>query len=118
MSTVRSYFKILSAAAFAAALVFITHSAVSAEKKEPKKHVVTIQGMVFSPQTLHISRGDTISWVNNDIVPHAVKSTDPKKPWESTMILQKGSWEQVFKEGGPYFCPYHPTMTGEIIVDE
>ena len=43
--------------------------------RKPKTHTVTIEGMRFQPEMLTVERGDTIVWVNKDIVPHTATST-------------------------------------------
>ncbi|HEX2853935.1 MAG TPA: hypothetical protein VHO24_11905 [Opitutaceae bacterium] len=117
MTLVRSRPVVLSAVAvLAAALAFALLT--SCAKKDPaaKEHVVHIRGMLFQPATLQISRGDSITWINDDILMHAVKSTDPKNPWQSIDLPPRKSWTRTFTQGGPYFCPYHPPMTGEIAI--
>src|SRR3954447_3752369 len=45
------------------------------KKKEPKVHAagsggVTIQNFAFSPATIDINAGDTVTWTNRDSAPH------------------------------------------------
>ena len=47
----------------------------AAERPKPKTHTVTIENFGFQPESLTVTRGDTIVWVNKDLVPH----TDGKK---------------------------------------
>ncbi len=79
--------------------------------------MVKIQGMTFTPQHLQISPGDSVTWTNDDIVPHAVKSTDAKNAWESQLLQAHDSWTKVFNESGSYLCPFHPVMTGDVTLD-
>jgi plastocyanin len=102
------------AAIVAATLWFFAPARASTETG--KVHIVTIQGMRFDPAKLEIAPGDSVKWVNNDILMHAAKSADPKNVWQSKDLKPHDSWSKVFQAGGSYFCPYHPTMTGEIIV--
>ena len=101
-------------AAIAAALIFFRAGSPLAGKSATKTHVVKIQGMTFTPPRLQISPGDSVTWTNDDIVPHAVKSTGVKNAWESKPLLPHDSWTKVFNEDAAYLCPYHPVMTGEI----
>jgi plastocyanin len=102
----------------AAALVFAFLASCSRKLPDAKTHVVHIRGMVFEPRTLQISSGDSITWINDDFLMHAVKSTDAKNAWRSKDLQPRESWTQTFTRGGRYFCPYHPPMVGEIIVAE
>ena len=47
---------------------------VSADQRKAKTHTITIEGMRFQPEVLTVSPGDTIVWVNKDIVPHTATS--------------------------------------------
>jgi plastocyanin len=42
----------------------------ASEPPEPRTHTVTIEEMRFQPERLTVARGDTIVWVNKDLVPH------------------------------------------------
>jgi plastocyanin len=101
-----------------AALIFggLVFAAAATNGRPAKEHIVKIQGMAFVPAKLQIAAGDKITWVNNDIVMHGAKSSDPKNVWQSKDLPPHGSWSKTFTVGGPYVCPYHPTMTGEILV--
>ena len=39
-------------------------------KPTPRTHTVKIEGMAFVPATLEVSVGDTVEWINEDLVPH------------------------------------------------
>ncbi len=77
---------------------------------------VTIDNFSFSPQTLEVSRGATITWVNKDDIPHVVASTTDK--FKSRAIDTDGSFAFTFAEPGTYeyYCSVHPKMTGRIVV--
>ena len=44
------------------------------------RHVFEIVKFKFVPAQLQVAAGDTIVWVNKDIVPHTITSTD--KSWD------------------------------------
>ena len=73
--------------------------------------------MTFNPAKLQISPGDSVTWINDDILLHAVKSTDAKNAWQSKDLLPQQSWSKTFNRDCPYICPYHPTMAGAITVE-
>jgi plastocyanin len=78
---------------------------------------VTIMGMQFSPLVLAINAGDTVVWINKDVVPHTTKA-DLGLLWDSGTILPGSSFSHVFRAPGSYTysCGIHPTMHGTIIV--
>jgi plastocyanin len=70
----------------------------------------------FHPQTLTISRGDTVRWTNNDSVAYIVKSSAFQSP-----TLTKGmTFTYTFYESRTYNCylATHPYTKGGIIVVE
>ena len=77
---------------------------------------VTIQGFAFSPSTVTINVGESITWTNHDTVAHTATSNDGttfNKP------LAAGATATVaFSVAGTYayHCSIHPSMTGSIIV--
>ncbi|MGC1632290.1 MAG: plastocyanin/azurin family copper-binding protein, partial [Gelidibacter sp.] len=80
------------------------------------KHTVIIKGMAFDPAELHAHMGDTVVWINKDLVPHNI--TDfPKDRWTSGTLALNGSWEKGMSNTLDYYCSIHPTMKGKIIVD-
>jgi plastocyanin len=82
----------------------------------PKTHTVTIEGMRFQPQTLTVSRGDTIVWVNKDVVPHT--ATSKAGGFDSKTIQVEGSWEYTAGTKGEfaYICAFHPVMKATLRV--
>ena len=83
----------------------------------PQRHVVEIRGMAFHPEVLEVRRGDTVVWINRDIVPHTATATR-KSGWDTGTLLQGKSGQYVASHGGedPYFCKLHPVMLGKLIV--
>ena len=83
----------------------------------PQRHVVEIRGMAFHPEVLEVRRGDTVVWINRDIVPHTATATRTSG-WDTGSLLQGKSGQYVASHGGedPYFCRLHPVMLGKLIV--
>jgi plastocyanin len=77
---------------------------------------VGIQAMTFSPASLTVAAGATVTWVNNDTVTHT--STADGGAWDSGLITPGGSFSFTFSTAGtfPYHCNIHPGMTGTIVV--
>ncbi len=93
-------------------ILFITGEAVSKPASLPRQHIVEIRAFSFSPQRTVASPGDTIVWINRDIVPHTVTANGGM--WRSHALEEGQSWEMVVEENGnySYFCEFHPHMTG------
>ena len=73
-------------------------------------HTVTIEGMRFLPEVLTVEPGDTIVWVNKDLVAHTATSTDGG--FDSKAIQAGKSWKFTIRKTGTfaYICTFHPTM--------
>jgi plastocyanin len=78
--------------------------------------MVKIDNFNFTPQTLTVHPGTTITWVNKDDAPHTVTSTDKK--FKSRALDTDERFSFTFSAAGTYnyFCSVHPHMTGKIIV--
>ena len=98
-----------------------SRSSDSQTKESPRakatKTEVTIDKFSFSPNTLTLSVGGTVTWTNHDNVPHVVSSADNQ--FKKSPLLKTGqSFSHIFTTTGTYayFCSIHPRMTGKIIV--
>ncbi|WP_266205062.1 plastocyanin/azurin family copper-binding protein [Pontibacter kalidii] len=81
----------------------------------PKVHTVEISQMRFNPDTLVVSKGDTIVFVNKDLVTHDVTEVSGKS-WKSPALTSGDTWRMVALKTTDYFCSYHPVMKGKIEV--
>jgi plastocyanin len=81
----------------------------------PRRHVVEISGMKFTPSVLEIHRGDTVTWINRDLVPHTA-TAEKGSAFDSGTMLGGDSASVVLREGGEYLCRLHPVMTGRVVV--
>lgn len=79
-------------------------------------HTVEIADFTFSPATITIQAGDTVTWTNADPVEHTATSTSGG--WDTGLIAEGASASITFTEPGTYdyLCSPHPTMTGRIVV--
>lgn len=82
----------------------------------PTAHTIIIEGMRFSPETLEIRVGDTVQWINKDIVPHNATATN--RSFESPELASGASWQYKAERKGnfAYFCTLHPPMQATLIV--
>src|SRR5437660_12849222 len=79
---------------------------------------VKIDNFSFSPATLEIKAGTTVTWTNADDIPHTVVSDD--KVFKSKALDTDEKFSYTFTKPGayPYFCSVHPKMTARIVVQE
>jgi plastocyanin len=80
----------------------------------PRTHTVEIRGMEFHPAELSVAAGDTVVWINRDIVPH----TATAKGWGTDVLTQGQAGRIVARHAGTidYVCNLHPTMHGTLLV--
>jgi plastocyanin len=86
------------------------------ERPKPKTHTVTMENMRFQPESLTVARGDTVVWVNKDLVPHT--ATSKTGGFDSQIIQADKSWRFTVRKKGDfvYVCTFHPTMTAMLRV--
>ena len=94
---------------------------------------VVIDTFMFSPKTLHVKVGDTVTWTNHDNILHTVTSgTREYEPGDSghvTATHKDGAFDMqmdgkgatgrhTFTKAGTYhyFCDRHPGMEADIEV--
>ena len=76
----------------------------------------------FSPATITIKAGTTVTWKNGTSVAHTVTSDDGGKAFDSgtsnPVTAQTGTFTFTFKTPGTfaYHCSFHPFMKGTVIV--
>jgi plastocyanin len=78
--------------------------------------VVKIDNFTFSPTTLTVAPGTTVTWTNDDDIPHTVVAKD--KAFRSKPLDTGNQFTFTFATPGEYayFCSLHPHMVGKIIV--
>lgn len=77
---------------------------------------VVIDRMQFSPPIVTARRGDTVVWVNRDMVPHTATAAEA---FDSRTIAPGTSWTYVARAAGryDYACTLHPTMKATLRVE-
>ena len=88
-------------------------------KAPPQTYTVNIKNRAFSPTPITIHVGDTVMWVNMDLVAHTSTSDPGVSPsWDSLQISPNGTFKVTFTNVGTYayHCTNHPDMMGTIIV--
>lgn len=84
-------------------------------KNNPHVYIISISGMTFQPKDITINKGDTIKWINQDLVNHCVTEIH-NNTWASPPIPSGGSWKMVATQSSDYYCAIHPVMKGRIVV--
>ena len=79
---------------------------------------VTINNYTFSPGTLTVTLGTTVTWTNRDFDVHTVTADDTPPTFKSAGLDTDDSFSFTFNKAGtyPYHCALHPHMTGKIVV--
>ncbi|MGW0425341.1 plastocyanin/azurin family copper-binding protein [Streptomyces sp. NPDC003015] len=79
---------------------------------------VAMKGYAFSPASLSVPAGSTVTWTNYDTAPHDVKTTSGPLSIHSPMLNKGQSWSFTFTTAGSYgyVCTVHPDMTAGITV--
>lgn len=77
---------------------------------------VTIAGFAFSPSTLEVKVGATVTWTNNDNMTHTVVADDGS--FKSDALDQGASFSFTFDKAGSYayHCGIHSSMKATITV--
>jgi plastocyanin len=90
--------------------------ASSATTPRAQESTISIRNFSFSPVSLTVPVGATVSWNNLDGEPHTVKSID--QSFRSGALDQNDSFSFKFDKPGTYryVCSIHPQMVGTIVV--
>jgi len=96
---------------------FLGSCAPTPGKTERKTHTVEIIQMRFQPAELTLKKGDTVVWINRDIVEHDV-TEEKGRLWTSGPLAPGGSWSSVVTQNADYFCSIHVVMKGKLIVEQ
>ena len=83
-----------------------------------QEHQVTIKGYAFSPASLTVEVGDTVTWTNLDTAPHDVAVTNGPDHFHSPLLSRGQSWSFTFGVSGSYayVCTVHPDMVASMVV--
>jgi amicyanin len=77
---------------------------------------VRIGNFTFMPVEITIAPGTTVTWTNEDDIPHAVAASN--KAFRSKVMDTEQHYSFTFTAPGTYdyFCSLHPHMQGKVIV--
>jgi plastocyanin len=88
-----------------------------AQAEEPAS-MISIDNFSFTPATLTVKAGTTVTWTNKDDIPHGIASSN-KTFARSKALDTDDSYSFTFTTPGTYqyFCYLHPHMVGSIVVE-
>ena len=77
---------------------------------------VSMDHNTFIPAEITVAPGTTVTWVNNEAMPHTV--VDSNKGFRSKTLVKDASFSFTFATAGDYnyLCSIHPNMKGKVIV--
>jgi plastocyanin len=104
----------LAATCTLAALATATVAATATAAKAPAKAAVTLKATKFTPATVTIRKGGTVTWTWRDgATPHDVVG-----PGFRSEVVTKGSFKHKFAKAGTfrYVCSIHAKMRGKVVV--
>ncbi|MFI2206575.1 plastocyanin/azurin family copper-binding protein [Streptomyces sp. NPDC020192] len=79
---------------------------------------VAIKNFAFSPTTLKVTAGTTVTWTNQDADAHTVTSAGSGGPLHSPALAGHATYSYRFTKPGTYayLCTIHPFMTAKVEV--
>jgi plastocyanin len=95
----------------------IATSVLFAQADSPMS-TLSIHNFTFTPQTLTVKAGTTVTWINKDDIPHGIASSNNAFK-KSGALDTDDSYSFTFTTPGTYqyFCYLHPHMVGSIVVE-
>jgi plastocyanin len=114
MTTIASHIRVATALAVA---VFAVATALPAASAHVAETEVKIDNFAFAPQRVVVKSGTTVTWINEEDIPHTVASST--KLFKLNALDTKDKFSFTFTTPGAYeyFCSLHPHMTGTIVVE-
>ncbi len=96
--------------------IFMAASADFSAAQAQDSNVVVIKNFMFSPMSLTIKAGSTVTWKNLDGEPHTV--ANDAGLFRSGALDQNDTYQFQFDKPGVYkvFCAIHPYMKETITV--
>ena len=81
-------------------------------------NAVAIKNFAFSPATLQVKAGTTVTWTNQDTDAHTVTSAASGGPLHSAALATHAAYSYTFTKPGTYayICTIHPFMPATVEV--
>ncbi len=118
----RAPLALIAALAFAAAcgksyMTSTTYTPPNSPNPPPSgAKAVTISDFAFTPASITIARGSSVTWTNSGPSTHTVTAGDGS--FDSGNLPAGGKFTHTFSTTGTfaYHCAIHPQMTGSVVV--
>jgi amicyanin len=114
MRTIKARIRVATAFGVVLLVAAATFAARSAPATDAE---VDIDQFTFLPQRITVKAGTTVTWINEDDVPHTIVSSS--KVFKSKALDTADKFSFTFTTPGTYdyFCSVHPHMTGAVVVE-
>jgi plastocyanin len=95
---------------------FVARAAGAQGQAKSQGIEVKIDNFSFMPHDITVAPGTTVTWVNQDDIPHTVASTNDL--FKSKALDTDDKFSFTFDKPGTYeyYCSIHPKMTANVIV--
>jgi amicyanin len=114
MRTIKSRSRVATAFGVVLLVAAATFAARSAPATDAE---VDIDQFTFLPQRITVKAGTTVTWINEDDVPHTVASSGNLFKSKALDTADKFSFTFTTPGTYDYFCSVHPHMTGAVVVE-
>jgi plastocyanin len=98
------------------------HDSMTERRSARRAHALAaneigIDNFQFTPPVLTVKRGTTVTWINNDDVPHLILNVE-RKFGQSKVLDTDERFSTQLRSAGMYhyYCSLHPKMQGQIRV--
>jgi len=109
---------VIAATVLGAAVGSLMAASVLFAQADSPMSTLSIHNFTFTPQTLTVKAGTTVTWINKDDIPHGIASSNNAFK-KSGALDTDDSYSFAFTTPGTYkyFCYLHPHMVGSIVVE-
>jgi plastocyanin len=91
----------------------ICNTGCSSAPQKPQAYTIEIKNMKFVPDSIVVNKGDTVKWVNEDMVAHDA-TEEVSGAWSSGKMAPNTTWKLIVTDSADYYCSIHMTMKGKI----
>lgn len=79
-------------------------------------HNIEITGFKFVPTTVNLTKGDKVTWVNRDSIPHNIINNVNEQTL-SPSLAKGDTFSYIVIENLNYACGFHPSMRGSLLLN-
>jgi len=90
----------------------------SSSTEQVATNSVVIENFAFSPASITVKKGTTVTWTNKDGATHTVTEVDSQTGPDSGDLASSKSYSFTYTTTGTfkYHCAIHPSMVGSVTV--